>query len=93
MKTFDTNEWMVLNNLIYNIHTVEKFDEMRKNLLEQLKLLINFDSGDFFLAKPGKRKLIQPVMVNCEVDLSEEYQKLDAEKKILDSGNTRSCRC
>ena len=88
MKTLETNDWMVLNSIIYKIYTMENFDEMRSVLLEQLKLLINFDSGDFFLTSSGNVSLRQPVMVNCEADLSKEYQKLDQERKILGSGKT-----
>lgn len=86
MKTLGTNDWMVLNTIIYKIYTMENFDEMRRVLLEQLGLLINFDSADFYMASSGSAFLQQPVMVNCETDLSGEYQKLDEERKIMGSG-------
>lgn len=47
MKTLETNDWIILNTIIYKVYTMEDFDEMRKELLEQLKLLVDFDSADF----------------------------------------------
>ena len=40
MKTLETNDWIILNTIIYKVYTMEDFDEMRKELLEQLKLLV-----------------------------------------------------
>lgn len=37
MKTLETNDWIILNTIIYKVYTMEDFDEMRKELLEQLK--------------------------------------------------------
>ena len=42
MKTLETNDWIILNTIIYKVYTMEDFDEMRKELLEQLKLLVDF---------------------------------------------------
>ena len=39
MKTLETNDWIILNTIIYKVYTMEDFDGMRKELLEQLKLL------------------------------------------------------
>ena len=63
MKTLETNDWIILNTIIYKVYTMEDFDEMRKELLEQLKLLVDFDSADFYLASAGdEKKLDRPVM-------------------------------
>ena len=48
MKNLGTNEWTILNNIIYKIYTTEHFDEMRLALMEELRMLIDFDSADFF---------------------------------------------
>lgn len=79
---------MGLNTIIYKIYTMENFDEMRRELLEQLKLLINFDSADFFLASAKGKKLERPVMLNCEVNLGETYGKMEEVRKIMQSGKT-----
>ena len=68
MKTLETNDWIILNTIIYKVYTMEDFDEMRKELLEQLKLLVDFDSADFYLASvEDEKKLDRPVMYNCVI--------------------------
>ena len=37
MKTLDTNDWLMLNSIIYKIYTIEDEKEMRTLFLEQLK--------------------------------------------------------
>ena len=47
--------------IVYKVYTMEDFDEMRKELLEQLKLLVDFDSADFYLASvEDEKKLDRP---------------------------------
>lgn len=83
MKTLETNDWIILNTIIYKVYTMEDFDEMRKELLEQLKLLVDFDSADFYLASvEDEKKLDRPVMYNCDSNLSEEYEELDYSRGI-----------
>ena len=50
MKNLETCDWMLLNSIIYKIYTMEDLDEMRREFLEQLHLVIDFDSADFYLA-------------------------------------------
>ncbi len=62
---------------------------MRKELLEQLKLLVDFDSADFYLASAGdEKKLDRPVMYNCDSNLSELYEQLDYSRGIMLSGKS-----
>ncbi len=89
MRKLETNDWIILNSIIYKIYTTEKFDDMRKELLEQLKMVIDYDSADFFLAsKKEGRLLCNPVTYNCDVDLSEMYEHLDYSRGIMVSGKT-----
>lgn len=89
MKTLETNDWIILNTIIYKVYTMEDFDEMRKELLEQLKLLVDFDSADFYLASvENEKKLHRPVMYNCDSNLSEEYEELDYSRGIMLSGKS-----
>ena len=75
--------------IIYKVYTMEDFDEMRKELLEQLKLLVDFDSADFYLASvEDEKKLDRPVMYNCDSNLSEEYEELDYSRGIMLSGKS-----
>ena len=71
MKTLETNDWMILNSIIYKIYTTENPLTMRQQLLEQMKMVLDFDSADFYLAsKEEEGKLIAPVMYNCDEDQS-----------------------
>lgn len=67
MKRLDTKDWLVLNNIIYKIYTTEDLTEMRQTLFEQLKMVLDFDSADFFLCNPhGKSGLASPVTYNWD---------------------------
>ena len=89
MKSLETNDWIILNNIIYKIYTTEDFDEMRTELLEQLKMLVDFDSADFYLssAKDGKA-LTDAVTYNCDEDMSQVYEELDYSRGIMLSGKS-----
>lgn len=91
MKNFGTNDWIVLNHIIYRIYSIEDLDEMRSMLLEQLKILIRYDSADFFLAsQEGNGELIKPVYYNADAELGNRYMKnffdIDYSKGLLLSG-------
>ena len=76
MKNLETSDWLVINNIIYKIYTTEDIMIMRSNLLEQLTMILNFDSADFFLAdEDGKKGLINPVSFNCELDRAAQYDE------------------
>lgn len=87
MRKLETNDWIILNNIIYKIYTTENFDEMRAELLEQLKMVVDFDSADFYMASLEEGKLLcNPITYNCDVDLSEIYEDLDYSRGIVNSG-------
>jgi DNA-binding CsgD family transcriptional regulator len=89
MKQLETNDWLVLNNIIYKIYTTEDFDAMRKMLLEQLKMVLNFDSADFFLAnRDGSPGLVKPVTYNCDGVYPQTYDALDYSRGIMYGGKS-----
>lgn len=62
---------------------------MREQLLEQMKMVLDFDSADFYLAaKDGSKHLTRPVMYNCDEDESLEYDELDYSRGIMYSGKS-----
>ena len=68
MKNFETNDWLVLNSIIYKIYTINDFDEMRRQFLEQIKTVIDFDSADFYLASAKEmERFILIVMRICRI--------------------------
>ena len=40
VNTLQTNDWLILNSIIYEIYTTADFDGMRKKFLEQMKMRI-----------------------------------------------------
>lgn len=84
MKNLETNDWIILNSIIYKIYTTEDFDEMRRVLLEQLKMVVDYDSADFYLASEAEGKCLRDgILFNCDEDLSEAYDELDYSRGIM----------
>lgn len=46
------NDMMMVNDLIYKIHTIDDFNSMRSSVLTSLRLLIPYDIGTFSIASP-----------------------------------------
>lgn len=89
MKTLETNDWMILNSIIYKVYTTEDSDQMRAQLLEQIKMILDFDSADFFLAsQDGNRHLVKPITYNCDEDESSRYDELDYSRGIMYTGKS-----
>ena len=47
MAFLEENEWMMLNEIVYNISYIYSFDEMRRQTLIWLKMLLGFDGAVF----------------------------------------------
>lgn len=89
MKQLNTSDWIVLNNIIYKIYTTEDFHAMRTGLLEQLKMVLDFDSADFFLANSGDQPgLVDPITYNCDGVYPQMYDELDYSRGIMYSGKS-----
>lgn len=89
LKTIETNDWLVMNSIIYKIYTTGDFDAMRTQFLEQIKTVIDFDSADFYLASSNeKENLERPVFLNCDEDLSDIYENMDYSRGIMFSGRS-----
>lgn len=91
MNTIDNNDFMILNNIIYKIHTNPNFTAMRKELLEQLKMIIDFDSAEFHLSRgDGSISLISGISYNSNatLDFSKAYENIDYSQGILGSGKS-----
>ena len=56
---------------------------MRLVLLEELRVLIDFDSADFYVAaEHDGKKLAHPVKLDMECDFAQEYEQLDAKQGV-----------
>ena len=49
MKNPENSDFLVLNRMIYRIYTTEDEKTMRIDLLEQMKMLVDFDAAGFYL--------------------------------------------
>lgn len=89
MTTLQTNDWLILNSIIYKIYTTKDIKEMRKNFLEQMRMVLDFNAADFYLAaKDGRDKLSDPVTYQCDESLSDLYDNLDYSRGIMYSGKS-----
>lgn len=73
---------MLLNDIIYKIHTIEDCDVMRKSVLEMLQYLIPSDILTFYLASPETPyELTRPVGIGLGEDrwqvYLDHYQEID----------------
>ncbi len=89
MKTLETNDWMIINSIIYKVYTTEDMDIMRAQFLEQMKMVLDFDSADFYLASSdGSKHLVKPITYNCDEDDSSLYDELDYSRGIMYTGKS-----
>lgn len=91
MRTLGTNDWIVMNHIIYQIYSTEDLSQMRSMLVEQLRILFDYDSADFWLASPeGDNSLVDPVFFNESADVRDTYMdklySLDYAKGLILSG-------
>ena len=83
MERMDRKEWFVLNSMIYHINARDDCTKMRREFLEDLKMIIDFDSADFYLADHEHRTLILPVFCNCEMSDGTEAWETAAGQDIF----------
>lgn len=89
MRHLEMNDWLVLNNMIYKIYTTEDEMEMRQSFIEQLKMILDYDSADFFLAsREREESLVKPVLYNCGEEHEELYAQINYSQGILFSGKS-----
>lgn len=74
-KIYEKNDLILLNYIIYLIYTRKDLTEMRKELLELLRVLIPFDNASFFLSaeKDDKHALTNPVAINIPDEYNDNY--------------------
>lgn len=89
MRTLETNDWMILNSIIYKIYTTENLTDMRSQFLEQMKLVLDFDSAEFYLAsEEGTCRLSEPVRYNCDEECFSDMEEADYGLGLVYSGKS-----
>lgn len=92
MPYLEENEWMILNELAYNISFIYSVDDMRKDVLSWLNLLIKFDGAVFSLFDTDKNELKNSIGYNIDKEHVRIYEKEYINKSplrwIIRSGNS-----
>lgn len=97
MKQLESNDWILMNQIIYKINSISEIEKMQKTFLELLKLLIPFDVGTFYLADcKGTHLLGRPVGLNVEEaglqEYSESFEDIDYTKWVFLSAKSMAYR-
>ncbi|MDR3596171.1 helix-turn-helix transcriptional regulator [Clostridium sp.] len=97
MRSLETNDWMVINNIVYQINSIEDTVTMRKNFLTQMALILDFDSADFYIAsKLNSHTLTNPVFYNykpkVDEDYMDKYDGIDYSRGLMFGGKSKVYR-
>lgn len=93
------NDFLLINDIIYKIYTIESFNQMRTTLLEFLSVLIPNRESSIFMAdhSDSKHLICNPVIYPASTEFSAEknylqYEDLDYTRWIMMSGKCRVFR-
>lgn len=97
MHSLETNDWMVINNIVYQINSIEDSVIMRRNFLTQMALVLDFDSADFYIASElNSHTLTAPVFYNYkpkeDENYMEKYDGLDYSRGLMFGGKSKVYR-
>jgi len=97
MRNLETNDWMVINNIVYQINSIEDSVTMRKNFLTQMALILDFDSADFYIpSELNSHTLVGPVFYNYKPKADEEYMdkydSIDYSRGLMFGGKSKVYR-
>ncbi|WP_419824889.1 LuxR C-terminal-related transcriptional regulator [Anoxybacterium hadale] len=93
----EKNDLILLNEIIYKVHSLEAFDEMRLTVLSLLKHLIPYNQASFYLASNRPEHLLSnPVAVGISEEslqnYIEKYEDIDYTRWIFMSGKSMAYR-
>lgn len=82
MPYLEENEWILLNELAYDISFIYSFKDMQESFLRLIKLLIRYDAGVFSLIKHGNQEI--EFEGTAAVGLTDKYIKTWEDKTATD---------
>ncbi len=89
MGRLETNDWIVLNDVIYLIYSTKNTEEMQEKFLERIKAVISFDAADFCLAGGDEENgLNKAVTTGFKGDIPLKYDEIDYNRDIRCSGRS-----
>ncbi len=72
----ETNDWILLNSIIYKLYYIEDIDEMRLTVIKMLGRLIDFDAATFYLASADGSSLERPVGTGINDEELKKYSSI-----------------
>ena len=89
MKILETKDWILLNNIIYEIYTIPDLKTMQRRVMEHLRPLIDYDAADFCLAaRDQSNRLEEAVAIGCDENLALNNDENDYSREIMYSGRS-----
>ncbi len=89
MGRLETNDWIMINNMIYDIYTTRNTEDMQKKFLERLRSIIDYDAADFCIASNDPEGPIgNPVAIGIDSQTSVMYDSIDYSRDIMYSGRS-----
>lgn len=97
MINLGTNEWMILSNIIYQMNATKDSKTMRENFLVQMKLILDFDSADFYIVnEKNSHQLTDPVYYNYiakpDENYMDKYDGIDYSRGLMFGGKSKVYR-
>lgn len=85
------SDWMIINSIAYKIHAIEDLDQMRLEVMEQLKHLISYDSSSFYLGSSRNLNELQKPVGICyaKEDMEayiNQYKNVDYSEGLMATG-------
>ncbi|OUM20130.1 hypothetical protein CBW42_08700 [Butyricicoccus porcorum] len=89
----EANDWVIFNNITYQIHQISDFNEMCRNFLEQMHLLMDFDGAVFYYSSEQELPQLRHAVCNSyservAKEYLDNYQKLDFSRGLLMGGKS-----
>lgn len=93
MHIQEANDWVIFNNITYQIHQNNVFDSMCSNFLKQVRLLIDFDGAVFYYSSEAELpQLTYAVCCSYSAQAAQDYlnhyQTLDFSRGLLLGGKS-----
>lgn len=89
MRTIETSDWVILNDIIFDIYTMEDFSAMQLHFLEHMQMILDFDAAVFSLPSRENLTAINSfTTLHCDPDPIRKYQSLDYRYGIMYSGKS-----
>ena len=93
MHIQEANDWVIFNNITYQIHQIGDFAEMCRNFLEQMRLLMDFDGAVFYYSSENELPQLRHAVCYeypeaVAKDYLDHYQTLDFSRVLLMGGKS-----